>query len=97
MKNSNELFEIFYESLYYFLIDLMFSNQFASGMANLSFANITVFTILLPPLFEQHRIVTKVDQLLTLCDELEQSIRQNQEYTQKLLQVALKEALEPAT
>ena len=28
----------------------------------------------LPPLSEQHRIVAKVDQLMTLCDTLEQQI-----------------------
>ena len=53
------------------------------------------FFIPLPPLQEQHRIVAKIDQLMTLCDELEQSIKQSQKYTQELLQVALKEALEP--
>lgn len=48
-----------------------------------------------PPLKQQDRIVTKIEQLMKLCDELEQSIQQNQKYTQELLQVALKEALEP--
>jgi type I restriction enzyme S subunit len=28
----------------------------------------------LPPLPEQHRIVAKIDQLMALCDELEQQI-----------------------
>ena len=32
---------------------------------------------------------------MKICDDLEQSIQQNQKYTQELLQVALKEALEP--
>lgn len=50
--------------------------------------------IALPPFKEQSRIICKVEQLMTLCDELEQSIQQNQKYTQELLQVALKEALE---
>ena len=49
----------------------------------------------LPPLNLQRRMVTKVYQLMNLCDELEQTIQQNQKYTQELLQVALKEALEP--
>jgi len=47
------------------------------------------------PVTEQHRIVVKVEQLIKLCDELEQSILQNQTYTQELLKVTLKEALEP--
>lgn len=49
----------------------------------------------LPPINEQNRILNKVRQLMTQCDELEQSIQKNQKYTQELLLVALKEALEP--
>jgi restriction endonuclease S subunit/very-short-patch-repair endonuclease len=49
----------------------------------------------LPPTSEQHRIVTKIEQLMKLCDDLEQAIQQNQKYTKELLQVALREALEP--
>lgn len=48
----------------------------------------------LPPLPEQHRIVTKVEQIMKLCNELEQSIRQNQKYTEELLEVGLREAME---
>lgn len=33
-------------------------------------------------------------QFMKLCDELEQTIKQNQNYTQQLLQVAFREALE---
>ena len=51
----------------------------------------------LPPIQEQHRIVVKVGQLMTLCDDLEHSIRVNQGYTRELLQVALKEALAKRT
>ncbi len=54
--------------------------------------NSTIFP--LPPLKEQTRIVTKIEQLMKICDELEQSIQQNQKYTHELLQVALKEALQ---
>ena len=48
----------------------------------------------LPSYFMQQYIVTKIEQLMKLCDELEQAIQQNQKYTQELLQVALREALE---
>lgn len=51
----------------------------------------------IPPINEQSRILLKVEQFMTLCDELEQSIQQNQKYTKELLQVTLKEALEPKT
>lgn len=64
------------------------------GISNLSGKSLSMIVMSLPPLQEQHRIVTKIEQLMTLCDELEQSIQQNQKYTQELLQVALKEALE---
>jgi type I restriction enzyme S subunit len=49
----------------------------------------------LPPMPEQHRIVTTIEKLMKLCDELEQSILYNQNQIKELLQVALKEALEP--
>lgn len=49
----------------------------------------------LPPLPEQHRIVAKLEQLMQLCDVLEQSIRQSKEQAKMLLQSALREALQP--
>ena len=44
----------------------------------------------LPPLLEQERIVMKVDELMTLCDELEVSIADASE-TQKHLADAISE------
>lgn len=64
------------------------------GQPNLNTDIISMTPFALPPFREQHRIATKIEQLMKLCDKLEKSIQQNQKYTQELLQVALKEALE---
>jgi len=64
------------------------------GQPNLNIDIISAALIALPPLPEQNRIVAKVETLMRLCDELEASIRQNQSYTEQLLQSALREALQ---
>lgn len=47
----------------------------------------------LPPLHEQEQIVAKLEKLMAFCDELEESIKESQGYTEKLLQEVLREAL----
>ena len=49
----------------------MFDKQVDNARANLSMANISRFSIPLPPLAEQKRIVAKIDQLMVVCDKLE--------------------------
>lgn len=49
----------------------------------------------LPPLAEQHRIVAKVDELMSLCDQLETSLTSADETRKKLLDALLAEALVP--
>ncbi len=44
----------------------------------------------LPPLEEQKRIVAKVDQLMTLCDQLEQQLTQSYSDAEKLMQATVK-------
>jgi type I restriction enzyme S subunit len=44
-----------------------------------------------PPLVEQQAIVTKVDKLLALCDQLETQFTQNQTHAEQLMQAVLKE------
>jgi type I restriction enzyme, S subunit len=46
----------------------------SSSMKNVSRQVMTELPIPLPPLPEQHRIVAKIDQLMALCDNLEQQI-----------------------
>ena len=47
----------------------------------------------LPPLSEQKRIVSKVDQLMALCDKLEAQLTQSQNDSGKLLDAVLHDAL----
>lgn len=42
-----------------------------TAQPNLSSADLAKFLVPLPPLSEQHRIVAKVDELMALCDQLE--------------------------
>ena len=48
----------------------------------------------LPPLKEQKRIVAKVDELMKLCDELGEQLRQSKEESESLMQAVLQEAFE---
>lgn len=50
----------------------------------------------LPPVAEQHRIVAKVDALMSLCDQLEASLTAATVTRRRLLDALLAEALEPA-
>lgn len=46
----------------------------------------------LPPFSEQKRIVQKVEELMKYCDELEEKTKQNQEYSEQLMEAVLREA-----
>ncbi|HEY1189473.1 MAG TPA: restriction endonuclease subunit S [Gemmata sp.] len=48
-----------------------------------------------PPLAEQQRIVTKVDELMALCDRLESQLTTAQTESRRLLEAVLHEALTP--
>lgn len=54
------------------------------------------YPIPVPPLAEQHRIVTKVDELMTLCDRLEASLADGEDTRSRLLNTMLHEALTPS-
>jgi len=79
-----------------FFQKMIFGSTTGAGREGLPKYNLEQFLIPIPPLPEQQRIVTKIEQLITLCNELEQTIQQSQKYIKDLLQVALKEALEPS-
>jgi type I restriction enzyme S subunit len=48
-----------------------------------------------PPLAEQHRIVSKIDELMALCDGLDAQLTMTRTESRRLLEAVLKEALHP--
>jgi len=63
----------------------------ASGavVMNLNAEKVRSVTIALPPISEQHRIVAKVDELMVLCDQLEQQTEESFSAHQTLVEVLL--------
>lgn len=59
-------------------------------------STVRAYPIPLPPLAEQHRIVAKVDALMTLCDRLEACLASTVATRRRLLDALLAEALAPA-
>ena len=49
----------------------------------------------LPPLAEQHRLVTRVDELMALCDQLEAQLAATEADSRRLLEAVLHEVLGP--
>ncbi|WP_051332552.1 restriction endonuclease subunit S [Cucumibacter marinus] len=72
--------------------------EFAPSTAqkNINLEILTSVLIPIPPLAEQHRIVTKVDALMALCDRLETALTTADTTRAHLLEALLHEALEPA-
>jgi type I restriction enzyme, S subunit len=66
------------EYLYLYLLSGNFLDKIeligTAGQDNISVTKSRSILIPLPPLAEQHRIVTKIDRLMALCDRLEQQI-----------------------
>jgi type I restriction enzyme S subunit len=65
-----------------------------AGQANISVTQAHNIKVPLPPLSTQNQIVSKLDELMKTCDDLEISIKQSQIQNEQLLQQVLKEALE---
>lgn len=66
-----------------------------SLIPGISREDVDEFVIALPSLAEQDRIVAKVDELMTLCDQLEKSLASANGTRKKLLDALLDEALAP--
>ena len=68
-------------------------SQTGAGRGGLPKNRMDAIPIPLPPLAEQHRIVAKVDELMALCDQLEQQLSQADQQRRRLLEAVLAEAL----
>lgn len=66
-----------------------------SAQPNLAANSVKLFTIPLPPLAEQHRIVAKVGELMALCDQLEAGLTTGEDTRRRLLDALLHAAVSP--
>ncbi len=81
-------------SYYYLFASYGYIVSFSSGTATPTITKDAVRNLRFPlPAFkEQEAIVTKVEKLLALCDQLEEQISRNQTHAEQLMHAVLKEA-----
>jgi type I restriction enzyme S subunit len=65
------------------------------SMVHMTKEKMELLEVPLPPLAEQHRIVAKVDELMTICDQLEGQITETEQDSRRFLEAVLNEALSP--
>jgi type I restriction enzyme S subunit len=70
--------------------DTIMNVQVGVSREGLSMSKLEYFLLPLPPLAEQLRIVTKVEQLMKLCDELESKLIKSQTKSERLVEIAVK-------
>jgi type I restriction enzyme, S subunit len=73
----------------------IFKHMKATAQPSISMGTIRDVDFAIPPLAEQHRIVTKVDELMALCDRLEASLDVAADNRRRLLDALLAGALAP--
>ncbi|GIU15879.1 type I restriction endonuclease EcoAI subunit S [Shewanella sp. c952] len=78
-------------------ISYMYDKQVENARPNLSMSNIAKFIIPIPPIEEQHRIVAKVDELMSLCDALEAQTEASISAHQTIVETLLNALLLPNT
>ncbi|WP_290705729.1 restriction endonuclease subunit S [Amphritea sp.] len=92
----DQLDKYFYKRLIespYFL-EYAFSRATGSTIKNLGLKAMNAMPIALPPLEEQHRIVSKIDQLMTLCDQLKARLQDAQKAQLHLADALVEQAVD---
>ena len=64
-----------------------------AGQDNISVTKSRSILLPTPPLAEQHRIVAKVDELMAICDQLKEKLKQSQETQVQLTDALVDRAL----
>ena len=82
---------ILFKGIKYQVLDLV--ERSTHGTCRLPFDRLANLLLPIPPLPEQRRIIAKVDQLMSLCNQLEISLQTNQQTTNRLLDALIAEAL----
>ncbi|KPA08807.1 type I restriction modification DNA specificity domain protein [Candidatus Magnetomorum sp. HK-1] len=82
----------------YLYLSPVFRDSFSAAMTGIiggvSMAKFLALPIPLPPLKEQHRIVTKIDKLMARCDELERLRKEREEKRLAVHAAAIKQLLD---
>lgn len=83
--------------IYTYLVSGMFLDKIAligtAGQDNISVTKSRSILLPTPPLAEQHRIVAKVDELMAICDQLKEKLKQSQETQVQLTDALVDRAL----
>lgn len=83
--------KLFFESGFYW--QQLYAKSMGTGQPNVNGTSLKSLIIPIPPSSEQHRIVSKVNQLMSLCDELEERQQKKRETRVLLNTVAINQLL----
>lgn len=73
------------------------SSKQTTNLASINMTQLRGCAFPIPPLAEQHRIVTKVDQLMSLCDKLSAAIQRRNQHSRHLADALVDKALSPVS
>jgi type I restriction enzyme S subunit len=74
-------------------VNLMLASRVTTAQPNMSLTDARQFPVPIPPLSEQHRIVSKVNELIAMCDRLETQLKAIDKDSGDLLEAVLYHAL----